>query len=180
MSTQVDIPGYVTGTWAIDAARSGVSFQSRLAGLSTVRGGFDEVEGTLVTAADPRDSSVTATVRAESVNTRNTRRDEHLRTADFLDAGPHPTLTFVSTGVRADAGAVRVDGELTLRGNTRPVTLDVEVEEFGADADGTPLVRLVARTAIARADFGVTCGAAGPFIGKKVAITLRITATKRA
>lgn len=179
MSTQVDIPGYVTGTWVIDAARSDVSLQIRQAGFATVRGRFDEVEGTIVTAADPRDSSVTAVIRTASVNTVNKRRDEHLRTKDYLNVEPYPTMTFDSTRVRTDGAGVHVDGDLTIRGVTKPVTLEVEVEEFGVGRDGTPLVRLSARTEINRGDHGVTCGPASAFISKKVAITLRIEATKQ-
>lgn len=179
MSTQVDIPGYVTGTWVIDAARSDVSLQIRQAGFSTVRGRFDEVEGTIVTAADPRDSSVTAVISSTSVNTANKRRDEHLRTKDFLNVESHPTITFASTGVRTDGGGVHVDGDLTICGVTRPVTLEVEVEEFGVGRGGRPLVRLSARTEINRADHGVSCGPASAFISKKVAIALKIEATKQ-
>jgi polyisoprenoid-binding protein YceI len=174
MATQVDIPGYVAGTWVIDAARSAVSFRIRQAGISTVRGSFGAVEGTIVTAADPRDSTVRAVIRTASIDTKNTRRDEHLRTKDYLDAEPYPTITFVSTGVRTSADGVLVDGELTIKDRTRPVTLAVTVDGFAAGQ-----VRLSATTDIDRAGFGVTCGPAGPFLGKKVAITLRIEAGRQ-
>ena len=180
MSTQVDIPGYVAGTWVIDAARSDVSFQVRLSGFATVRGRFGGVEGTIVTTEDPRSSSVSAVIRTASVNTKIPRRDEHLRSKDFLNAEQHPTITFASTGVRTDGDGVLLDGDLTVRGVTTPVTLTVAVDGFGVGHDGRPLARFSAATEISRSDYGVTGGPVSPFIGKKVRITLKIEADKQA
>jgi polyisoprenoid-binding protein YceI len=174
MSTQVDIPGYVAGTWVIDAARSDVSFRVRQAGISTVRGCFDEIEGTIVTAADPRDSSVTAVIRAASINTRNPRRDKHLRTDDFLASEQHPALTFTSTAVRADGGTLVVEGDLTVRGVTKPVTLPLEVTDFGAGR-----VRFTTSTGLNRTEYGVTGGASGAVIGKDITIDLAIEADQQ-
>ncbi|GFJ76386.1 YceI family protein [Phytohabitans houttuyneae] len=105
MSMQVDIPGYVAGSWVIDAASSDVTFQIQQMGFSTVSGSFDDFEGTIVTADNPRDSSVTAVIRTASVNTRNKRRDKHLQTKGYLNTKQHPTITFASTGVREDGAA---------------------------------------------------------------------------
>jgi polyisoprenoid-binding protein YceI len=179
MSTQVDIPGYVVGTWAIDTARSDVSFQIRQLGLSTVRGGFGAVEGTIVTAADPRRSSVSAVIRTASVTTDHRRRDKHLRTRDFLDVEQHATITFASTGLRTDGDAVLLDGDLTIRGITRPVTLTVTVEGFGAGRDGLPVARFSARTEVNRDDYGVIRGVASAVIDKKVTVTLAVEAVKQ-
>src|SRR4029077_9898082 len=98
----VEIPGYVAGTWTIDAVHSEVSFVIRHMMVSKVRGRFDKFEGTVTTAPDPLQSSVTATVELSSVNTGEPNRDNHIRSADFFEVESHPHLTFRSTGVRPD------------------------------------------------------------------------------
>src|SRR5215471_20690956 len=101
-TTAVEIPGYVAGTWAIDPVHSEVSFVVRHMMVSKVRGRFDTFEGTIVTAEDPLASSVTTTVDVSSISTGQEQRDAHIRSADFFEAETHPTMTFASTGVRAD------------------------------------------------------------------------------
>ena len=96
-STTVQIPGYVVGTWDIDAAHSTVGFSVRHMMVSKVRGYFREFSGELVTAEDPAQSSVTATVNMDSIDTRQEQRDAHIRSADFFDVGNHTELTFRST-----------------------------------------------------------------------------------
>jgi polyisoprenoid-binding protein YceI len=174
MSTQVDIPGYVAGTWAIDPARSEVSFAIKQAGFSTVRGRFDDVQGTIVTAPEPGDSSVRAIIRTASVRTGNRRRDEHLRTKDYLDTEAYPTITFASTAVRAAGTELLVDGDLTIHGVTRPVTLTLVVDGFGAG-----VARFSVRTAIDRAEYGVTCGPASFAISRKLTVGLDVAAGKQ-
>ena len=134
--TAVEIPGYVAGTWTIDPVHSEVSFVVRHMMVSKVRGRFDKFEGTIVTAPDPLQSSVTATVDLSSVNTGEPNRDNHIRSADFFEVESHPTMTFRSTGVRPDGDNFLLDGDLTIRGTTRPVTLKLEVNGFGPDAYG--------------------------------------------
>ena len=130
--TAVEIPGYVAGTWTIDPVHSEVSFVVRHMMVSKVRGRFDKFEGTIVTAPDPLQSSVTATVELSSVNTGEPNRDNHIRSADFFEVESHPHLTFRSTGVRPDGDDFLLDGDLTIRGTTKPVTLKLEVNGFGA------------------------------------------------
>ena len=181
----VEIPGYVTGTWKIDPAHSEVSFTVRHLAVSKVRGRFTEFEGSVVTAEDPRDSSVTATVDLASVHTGNAQRDAHLRTAEFLDVESHPTMTYRSTGLRVeDDGAFVLDGELTLRGTTLPVPLTLEPHGFGPDPfleDPTAGSRfgLTATGAIDRTDFGITTNSpipGGVLISERVELTLEIQA----
>jgi polyisoprenoid-binding protein YceI len=179
MSTQAGITGYVAGTWAIDPARSDVSFQARQFGFSTVRGSFDDFEGTIVTAADPRDSSVNAVIRTASVSTRNDRRDKHLHTDDFLNVEQFPTITFTSTGLRADGDDVVVDGDLTVRAATKQVTLNTAVNGFGVGHDGRPVARFSAYTEIDRTEYGVTGGLARAVISTKIKIILKIEASKQ-
>jgi len=180
MSTQVDIPGYVAGTWVIDTVHSDVSFQVRHLGVSKVRGTFDEFEGTVVTAEDPLASTVNAVIQAASVSTRNKTRDEHLHQDDFLNVERFPTLTFASTGLRVEDDEFLLDGDLTIRDVTRPVTLDLELNGFGESYDGTPVVGFSATTEISREDFGVTGGPAAALVSDKIKIFLEIEAAKQA
>ena len=104
--------------------------------VSKVRGRFDTFAGQLVTAEDPLQSSVTATIDTASIDTNQAQRDAHIRSADFFEVETHPSMTFRSTGVRADGEDFLVDGELTLKGVTKPVTLELELSGFGPDAFG--------------------------------------------
>ncbi|NGN68554.1 YceI family protein [Streptomyces sp. A7024] len=181
MTTATTIPGYLTGTWTIDPIHSDASFTVRHLGISKVRGRFDNVEGTIVTAENPLESSVTATIPAASVNTNNDQRDAHVRAEDFLDVENHPTLTFRSTGVRAqDEETFLVDGDLTLRGVTRPTTLKVEIGGFGDGLQGGKVIGLSASTEINRKDFGITGGPAGAAVSEKITISLDIEAVQGA
>jgi polyisoprenoid-binding protein YceI len=179
MSTQVNIPGYVAGTWAIDTAHSDVSFRVRLLGIAKVRGTFSDVAGTIVLADNPLDSSVNAVIKTASVTTKNKRRDEHLRHDDFLNAEQYPTITFSSTGVRADGDTFLVDGDLTIRAVTKQVTLNLEPKGFSAGADGKPVARFSASTEITCTDYGVTRGKAAAFISDQDTIVLEIEARQQ-
>ncbi|WP_407565035.1 YceI family protein [Streptomyces sp. 184] len=178
MTTHADrIPAFQTGTWTIDPVHSDVSFVVRHLGVTRVRGTFDHVEGTIVTAEDPLKSQVNAVIKTTSVNTRNDMRDDHVRTADFLDVENHPEMTFTSTGIRAEGDVYLIDGDLTLRGVTRPVTLETEVGGFGPGMqEGHTVAGFSASTEISRTDFGVTGGAAGAAVSDKIKITLDIEA----
>jgi polyisoprenoid-binding protein YceI len=176
MPTDINIPGYAAGTWMIDTAGSDVSFRVRQFGVATARGTFDDFEGTIVTAENPLDSSVNAVIRTASVNTRNPRRDKHLRTDDFLSVEQYPTITFASTGVRTDGDTFLVDGGLTIRSVTKQVTLTVTPNGFGTGA--TP-AGFTATTEINRKDFGVTGGASGAVVGATIRIELDIKAAKK-
>src|SRR4249920_3184714 len=174
----VEIPGYVTGTWTIDPVHSEVSFVVRHMMVSKVRGRFDKFEGTIVTAPDPLQSTVTATVELSSVNTGEPNRDNHIRSADFFEVESHPHLTFRSTGVRPDGDDFLLDGDLTIRGTTEPVTLKLEVNGFGPDPFGGTRAGFSASGEINRNDFGVSDNGpipgatGGVIVSEKVAITL--------
>ncbi len=177
--TQISIPGYAVGTWVFDLAHSEVSFQVRHLGVAKVRGRFDDFEGTIVTADNPLDSSVNAVIRTASVNTNTQMRDDNLRQADFLNVERYPTMTFTSTGVRADGAGFLVDGDLTIRGVAKEVTLNVEFNGFGTGRDGKTLAGFSAYTEISRSEFGVTGGPAGAAVSDKVAITLELEVSKQ-
>jgi polyisoprenoid-binding protein YceI len=115
------------------------------------------------------------TIDASSVDTGNQQRDDHIRTEDFLNVAAHPELTFVSTAVRAEGEAYFLDGDLTVRGVTKPVTLEVEPNGFADGFEGK-IVSFSATTEIKRSDFGVTGGGAGAILGEAVKITLEIEA----
>src|ERR671921_1228129 len=102
MTTATRIPGYVVGTWDIDASHSTVGFSVRHMMVSKVRGYFTEFAGELVTAEDPAQSTVTATIDMDSIDTWQEQRDAHIRSADFFDVDNHPQMTFRSTAVRTD------------------------------------------------------------------------------
>lgn len=179
-STIVQIPNYVAGTWRIDGIHSDVSFSVRHMMVSKVKGRFGSFEGTIITGASPLDSSLTATVDLASIDTNNADRDNHIRSADFFDTDANQTLTYRSTGVRPNGNDYIVDGELTLKGVTKPVALRLEVNGFGPDAYGGTRAGFSATTTISRSDFGVDINlpmdGGGVVIGDKVQISLEIEA----
>jgi len=170
------VAGYRTGTWDIDPVHSDVGFTARHMMVSKVRGHFDRYEATLVTGDDPLASSVTATVELPSVNTGNDMRDDHLRSADFFEVDQHNTMTFRSTGIRADGSDWVLDGELTLKDVTRPISLELEVNGFGPDAFGGYRSGFSVRGEINRRDFGVSFTAAleagGVVVSDKIQIAI--------
>jgi polyisoprenoid-binding protein YceI len=126
-TTAVEIPGYVAGTYTIDPGHSDVAFTVRHLMVSKVRGHFTRFQGVLILAPDPLASSVTATIEVASIDTNNPQRDDDLRSANFFETDTYPTMTFRSVGIRHGEDGFDVDGELTLHGVTRPVTLALDV-----------------------------------------------------
>jgi polyisoprenoid-binding protein YceI len=124
----IEIPRYVTGTWTIDPAHSHVGFVIRHLMISNIRGSFTKFEGQIVTAEDPLKSEVTATINMSSVDTANSTRDQHLRTADFFEVQKYPAMSYHSTGIRPDGDGFLMEGELTLKGITLPVCLTLEMK----------------------------------------------------
>jgi polyisoprenoid-binding protein YceI len=152
--------GWIAGTWTIDPAHTTVSFVVRHL-MSRVRGTFSEVSGQIITRPDLSESATAATITVSSVRTGNEMRDNHLRSADFLEAERYPVMSFASTGLRLADGSWLMSGELTIRDVTRPV--DLEVEFLGTDPtglQGEARIGFSARGTISRRDFGVTFGLA--------------------
>lgn len=173
------IPGYKAGTWTIDQVHSEVGFTVRHMMVSKVRGRFGKFSGQIVTGETPLQSSVTAEIDLSSIDTNNEQRDEHIRSADFFEVEKYPTMTYRSTGIREDGdGGYLVDGELTLKGVTKPVELQLEIGGFGPDAFGGYRAGFSAQATINRRDFGVNFNAAletgGAVVGDKVTINLEI------
>ena len=171
----VKIPGYVAGTWAIDPVHSEVSFVVRHMMVSKVRGRFDKFDGTIVTAADPLQSSVTASIDLSSVNTGSPDRDNHIRSADFFEVDKHPTMTFQSTGVRPDGDNFLLDGNLSLHDVTRPVTFKLEVNGFGPDPYGGTRAGFSATTEINRNDWNISYNGAIPGASNAVVLSDKVT-----
>jgi polyisoprenoid-binding protein YceI len=173
----VEIPGYIAGTWQIDPVHSEVSFVVRHMMVSKVRGRFDTFEGTIVTAPNPLDSTVTASIDLSSVNTGQEQRDAHIRSADFFEVDKHPHMTFRSTGARETGEGFLLDGDLTLKGVTQAITLQLEINGFGPDSSGGTRVGFSAQTEINRMDFGVSFNGPIPGVPGGVAVSDRVTIT---
>lgn len=167
-------------TWTIDPNHSAAHFSVRHLMVSNVRGEFGGVHGTIAfDDADPAKASIDATIDATTVNTRVEGRDKDLRGPNFFEVDKYPTITFRSTSVRA-AGENRfaVDGELTIHGVTKPVTLQVEATPAVKDAKGNERRGAEATTKLSRRDFGVNGTPA--MVGDEVQITIDLEAVHRA
>jgi polyisoprenoid-binding protein YceI len=172
--------------WDIDASHSSASFKVRHLMVSHVRGELGPISGTVsIDDQDVTRSRIDVSIDASKIATRDDKRDEHLRSADFLDVANHPTVTFKSTRVERGAGdELRVTGDLTIRGTTRPVTLTVEsLAPAVSDPWGNIKRGATARAKINRRDWGLAWNvgleAGGVLVGEDVAIELEIELLKR-
>src|ERR1700733_7871735 len=184
-STTIEtVPGYLAGTWAIDPVHSDVGFVVRHMVVAKVRGHFTKFEGQIVTGENAADSSVTATIELNSIDTGNTQRDDHIRSADFFEGETYPTMTYRSTGVRQDGDDLVLDGQLTLKGVTKDVPLRLELNGFGPDAYGGTRAGFTATTEINRRDFGVNFNrpmeTGGVVVSDKINVELEIEAVLKA
>ena len=171
------------GTWDIDPSHSTVGCSVKHLGIARTRGRFGSFSGTVEVAERPEASRVDVAIEAASVDTRDETRDEHLRSDDFFAVAEHPELRFVSTGVQGSGERWTLDGDLTIRGVTRPVSLDVTYEGGATDPWGGTRAGFTARTEVDREAWGLTWNAAletgGLLVGKKVAIELEVELVKR-
>jgi len=173
-------------TWNIDASHSHVEVAVKHLMISTVKGRFADVEGTIVLdEANPANSSFDARIPVASIETKEASRDAHLRSADFFDAENHPYLTFVSGRVEPQGGnEFTVYGDLTIRGITREVALEGEYAGAVATPFGTKVAAFSARTKVNRKDYGLNWNAAletgGVLVGDEVKISLEIEAIQQA
>ncbi len=167
-------------TWKIDRAHSNLDFSVRYMMLSNVRGTYTDFDAELIQHNDDfSGSKVEVSVNANSVNTQNNDRDNHLRSDDFFDAENHPELTFVSREFEKTGGKTyRILGDLTIRGTTRPVELDAELVGIIDDPRGFRRAAFSGSTAINRNDFGVqwnrVLDAGGFVVGDNVNITINV------
>lgn len=168
--------------YEVDTSHTQVMFKVRHMGVSTVTGKFNRFAATFAyDAADPTASWVTATIDTASIDTENERRDNHLRSADFFAADSFPNLTFKSTRVEeVGEGRLRVAGDLSIRGVTKPVVLDVTLDGATVGQGGRPITGWTAETTINRKDYGLAWNrlteAGGWVVGDEVRIVLEVEA----
>lgn len=167
-------------SWSIDASHTNATFSVRHLMISNVRGEFQKLSGTVT--FDPRKPEaldVRATIDVASISTREEKRDEHLRSADFFDAQNYPTLTFVSKAAKRTSDGLELTGDLTIRGTTREIVLAVEgITPEHADPWGNVRVGATATTKLKRSDYGMVWNAAleagGVLVGDEVKIAIDI------
>lgn len=168
-------------TWTIDPSHTTVEFVAKHMMITTVKGRFAELTGTIV-ADETRiaDSRVEATLQAASLDTRSEQRDAHLRSPDFLDVENYPEVTFKSTAVSGTKSSFKVTGDLTIRGVTRPITLDATFEGEGKDPWGGTRASFSAHGKFDRRDFGLTWNVAletgGILVSNEVKINIEAQA----
>lgn len=176
----------LTGTYTIDPSHSRVGFVARHAMVTKVRGGFNDFAGTLtIDGADPSASAAELTIQAASIDTRNADRDAHLKSNDFFSMETYPELRFTSTTVEQLSDTdYRVTGDLTLRGVTKPVTIDLEYAGAVVDPWGNTRVGFEGSAQVNRKDWGVNWNTAleagGVLVSEKVTLEFEISATKDA
>ena len=176
----------LTGTYTIDPSHSRIGVVARHAMVTKVRGGFNDFAGTFTIDADaPSNSTAELTIEAASIDTRNADRDAHLKSNDFFAMDTYPQLTFRSTAIeQVSETDYRVTGDLTLRGVTKPVTIDLEYSGAAIDPWGNLRVGFEGSTQVNRKDWGVNWNAAleagGVLVSEKVTLEFEISATKDA
>jgi polyisoprenoid-binding protein YceI len=182
-SRKTDLPE--AGIWTIDTAHSSVEFVVRHLMVAKVRGSFTDFSGTIEIGDSPETSSVEVEIQVAGVSTRDAQRDGHLISPDFFDADTHPTISFHSTAVR-DQGRNRyaVDGELTLLGTAKPVTLDLTYQGTARDPWGNDKAVFSAEAEVDREQWGLTWNqaleAGGVLVGKKAKIEIEVEAVRSA
>lgn len=167
-----------TGTWTLDNSHSEIGFTVRHAGISKVRGQFKEAEATLDLAENVADSKVNATIKTASFDSGDVNRDGHVRGEDFFDVEKFPEISFVSHSIVPKGDAYELQGDLTIKGVTRPVALETELHGVAVDPFGNTRAGLTAETTISRKDFGLTWNAVleagGVLVSDKVGINLEL------
>lgn len=170
------------GIWTIDPSHSAVTFVARHLVITKVRGTFGEVSGNLTITEDKLASAVEATIGMASITTGDDSRDGHLKSAEFFDVENYPTMTFVSTGLRGDGAEYVLTGDLTIKGITKTLELDLEFEGVSPDPWGGTRVGFSAVGTINRRDFGldfdVKLDTGGALVSEKIKIELEVQAVK--
>lgn len=174
-----------TGAWDIDPAHTRIGFSTRHAMVSRVRGAFNDVQGYVeLNAQDPSASQVEIRVQMASIDTRNTQRDDHLRSSDFFDVETYPEMLFSSTGIdEVEEDNFIVIGELTVRGITRPLTIPLELIGVERDPTGALRAGLEGTRRIDRKDWGITWNtpldSGGVLVSDKITLEFELSLIKR-
>ncbi|RYU09476.1 YceI family protein [Nocardioides iriomotensis] len=176
--------GSLTGEYVVDGTHSRLGFVARHAMITKVRGQFNEFEGRAhIDFEDPARSTVEATITVQSIDTHNEQRDGHLRSNDFFDAPNHPQITFRSTGVtRQSDETYEVEGDLTIKGTTKQVSIPFEFTGTAKDPFGNTRVGFEGSLTVNRKDWGIEWNApletGGVLVSEKVTLELEISAIK--
>ena len=164
------------GDWTLDPDHTVAGFVGRYLMLTKVPGKFNGVSGIIHIANDPEESWMEVSLKTASITTDHDDRDKHLKSPDFLDVGNHPTIEFRSTGFEGAGEHWTVSGDLTIKGETRPITLDVEYHGVVSDPWGGQRIAFSAVTEINREDWGLTWNVAleagGVLVGPKVRLEI--------
>lgn len=182
-AVETPVPTGTRTAWKIDPAHTSVEFSAKHMMITTVKGRIADVEGTIYTdERNPTRSSVEATLKGASIDTRNDQRDQHLRSGDFLNVEQFPEIRFKSTRITGDKDKFQLTGNLTIRDVTREVTLDVEFEGRNRDPWGGDRVGFTASGKIDRRDFGLVWNQAletgGVLVGNDLRINIEVQAVK--
>lgn len=168
------------GTWVIDGSHTSAEFVARHLMVTKVRGGFGSVTGTIEVADDPTASRVEVVIDTASISTGDADRDGHVKSPDFFDVENHPEIRFVSTAVRPEGSSWILDGDLTIKDITKPVTLDFDFVGLAADPWGNQKAAFSATTTVDREDWdlnwNVALEAGGVLVSKKVDIEIEMQA----
>jgi polyisoprenoid-binding protein YceI len=177
----VELPA--AGTWEIDPGHAEVGFVGCHLGLTKIRGRFTDVEGTVQVANDPNESTVEVTIDMASVESGSADRDHHLRSVDFFDVDNHPTARFRSTAVGIDGARGTVTGDLTIKGETRPVVLDVAYLGHARDPWDNDRAVFSASATVNREDWGLTWNmvldSGGLLVSKQIQLEIEVELIRR-
>ena len=178
MTTTIPAGTELTGDYVLDTTRTRLAFVGRSLLFVKVRGHFEEFEGSAhLDGDDPSRSGARLTIRAHSIQTHHQKRDDHLRSGDFLAADDHPVITFASTGVqRVSETDFAVTGDLTVRDVTRPVTVRLRLTGAESDRPGGYRVGFTGRATIDRTEWGITWGRG--MVGRKVTLEFEVAARR--
>ena len=167
-----------TGTWTIDPSHSSIEFSVRHLMISKVKGSFKTFSGTVTVPEDPFQASLNVTIDPNSIDTGDATRDGHLRSGDFFEVEKYPEAQYVSSSVRPAGDGYVVDGELSLHGVTRPVSLDLDFNGTGGDPWGNTRAGFTATADINRRDFGIDITmpmeTGGVVVGDKIKLTIEV------
>ncbi|WP_024365361.1 YceI family protein [Arthrobacter sp. TB 26] len=176
--------GLTPGVWTLDMSHSEVGFSVRHAGISKVRGRFNEATAEARVGDSLADASLHASIKTASFDSGDANRDAHVRGADFFDVEKYPDMTFRATGIRGDGEDYVLTGDLTIRDVTKPVDLEVEFTGIAVDPFGATRAGFSAEADISRKEFGLTWNAAleagGLLVSDKVKISVEAAMVKQA
>ena len=174
----------IAGDYSLDVSHSRLGFSARHAMVTTVRGAFKDFEGTAhIDTANPADSTVSLTIKADSIDTGVADRDAHLRSADFFEIEQHPEITFNSTNVERDGDYWTITGDLTVKGITKPIAVEFESTGSARDPFGNLRIGFEGHTTLSRKDWGLTWNAAletgGFLVSDKIKLDFDISAIQK-